>query len=226
MELNPNNRHTITIKEVLDGMFNQTIKAKDIELAFGVSNRTVNNRFKALGYKWDAVARKHVYGGNKSLTEEIEALPFHKLFTKSDDVYVGKHSITLPSGRSTPNGGKATTPTPTPVSKPVSEAKEAIIEETVPTIEEPIKEEVVSVPPVIESKPEKEVPAMENNTLNKLNKLDAIFNETKKESNKAYHGVYLDKDISAVLDKVPHGNKSKLINEALRIVFTEQGYLD
>lgn len=52
-----------------------------------------------------------------------------------------------------------------------------------------------------------------------------LSNEKARTSNRIYRGFYFDSDILEILDRVSKGNKSDLINEALRRVFKEKGLL-
>lgn len=62
-----------------------------------------------------------------------------------------------------------------------------------------------------------------NKIQNKLNvdRLDYLFNEKKT----VYKGYYIDSDVLEVLDNVAHGNKSEVVNEALRLVFEARGLM-
>lgn len=53
--------------------------------------------------------------------------------------------------------------------------------------------------------------------------IDALFSHVEPE--KEYRGFYIDKDILAAVDKVKGRNKSKLVNECLRIVLESKGLL-
>lgn len=58
-------------------------------------------------------------------------------------------------------------------------------------------------------------------------KLDMLFNSEDKESKKrTYRGFYFDNDVLSVIDNIKNGNKSDLINEALRTVFKNKGWID
>lgn len=59
---------------------------------------------------------------------------------------------------------------------------------------------------------------------NELDKIDLLLNRTD-TSSRAYKGFYLDKDIDDVIESVVKGNRSELVNEALRYVFKEKGLL-
>lgn len=63
----------------------------------------------------------------------------------------------------------------------------------------------------------------DNNTLeSNLEGLDSLFKEKKE---KVYKGFYVDSDVAEALEQVPDGNKSKLVSEALRLVFEGKGIL-
>ena len=57
-----------------------------------------------------------------------------------------------------------------------------------------------------------------------FNKLDELLAGGKKPK-RAYKGYYFDEDIVSIIENVESGNKSDLINEALRIVFKQRGLL-
>lgn len=60
---------------------------------------------------------------------------------------------------------------------------------------------------------------MTNNSLNNdLKAIGAMFDSVDAKD-KVYKGFYLDADIAEVLDKVGSRSKSKVVNEALRVVF-------
>ena len=63
----------------------------------------------------------------------------------------------------------------------------------------------------------------QNKPQSKLNteRLDYLFNEKKT----VYKGYYIDSDVLEVLNNVAHGNKSEVVNEALRLVFESRGLL-
>lgn len=58
-----------------------------------------------------------------------------------------------------------------------------------------------------------------------LSLLDDLLNNKPTRSKAVYRGYYFDPDIIHVIDNTQGGNKSKLINEALRIVFKAKGLL-
>lgn len=58
-----------------------------------------------------------------------------------------------------------------------------------------------------------------------LSLLDDLLNNKPTRSKAVYRGYYFDPDIIHVIDSTQGGNKSKLINEALRIVFKAKGLL-
>ena len=58
-----------------------------------------------------------------------------------------------------------------------------------------------------------------------LSLLDDLLNNKPIWSKAIYRGYYFDPDIIHVIDSTQGGNKSKLINEALRIVFKAKGLL-
>ena len=60
---------------------------------------------------------------------------------------------------------------------------------------------------------------------NQLSLLDDILNNEPTRSKSIYRGYYFDPDIVRVIDSTQDGNKSRLINEALRIVFKAKGLL-
>jgi len=56
--------------------------------------------------------------------------------------------------------------------------------------------------------------------------IDRILNQQERSvESKIYRGFYMDDDVSRVIDSVGRGNKSELVNEALRKVFKEKGLL-
>lgn len=54
--------------------------------------------------------------------------------------------------------------------------------------------------------------------------IDMLF-EKKPEAKKVYRGFYFEEDVLSIIDSVGDKQKSKLVNAALRKVFTEKGYL-
>lgn len=202
------NKNTIhsksTVAEIMEAVANG-VTVNDIQYELGLSTTTQTRRWRALGFYFLQSPRGYYYNGKPELEEEILSLTFKHLFDGT--LEATQETVTLPSGR-VANGVIDDKKEPTATVEK-QDTKPPIPNQT------PVQEQ--SVP--VEVEPElKQEPTI-------FNKLDSIFNESKSEPKKGYHGIYLDADISAVLDSVPHGKKSKLVNETLRIVFTEQGYL-
>lgn len=57
-------------------------------------------------------------------------------------------------------------------------------------------------------------------------KIDQLLNATASEKSKrTYKGYYVDSDVLGVLESVPTGKRSDLLNEVLRAAFKERGRL-
>lgn len=193
-----------TVAEIVEAVANG-VTVKDIQKELGFSTTTQSRRWKALGFYFLQSPRGYYYNGEPELEEEILSLTFKHLFDGT--LEATQESITLPSGRIA-NGFIDDN------NEPTTTVEKQDTKPSTP-IQTPVKEH--SEPVEVKPEPKQEATI--------FNKLDSIFNESKSEPKKGYHGIYLDADVSAVLDSVPKGNKSKLVNETLRIVFTEQGYL-
>lgn len=70
------------VKELIYKIENKEIKIKDLALQFEVSDRTIQNKIKNLGYKWDSKNSKYDYVGADPEPTEIE---FDRLFSKKDN---------------------------------------------------------------------------------------------------------------------------------------------
>ena len=82
------------------------------------------------------------------------------------------------------------------------------------------KDSTPNKPQSIESKPIKAETSLNND----LKAIGAMFDEVD-DKDKVYKGFYLDADIAEVLDKVGSRSKSKVVNEALRVVFKANNLL-
>ena len=60
----------------------------------------------------------------------------------------------------------------------------------------------------------------------KVDAIDILLQNPKDRSKRVYRGFYFDDDVLTIIDRVPKSYKSELVNEALRKVFKEKGFLD
>jgi hypothetical protein len=88
-----------------------------------------------------------------------------------------------------------------------------------------ITEAIASVEKVKPNK--KQINEKQNEHASELDTLDILLqaSKMKAEQKRIYRGFYWDEDILKVLDSIKHGNKSDVVNEALRKVFREKGLL-
>ena len=59
---------------------------------------------------------------------------------------------------------------------------------------------------------------------NTFDALDRLF-AGKQNAGRKYRGFYFDADVLSIIDSVESGSKSEFVNEALRKVFQEKGWL-
>ncbi|ECO1677967.1 hypothetical protein XO47_15175 [Listeria monocytogenes] len=79
---------------------------------------------------------------------------------------------------------------------------------------------------VIKSKDESKKESISNNKSESMDAIDVLLKrKSRKGKNKTYRGFYFDEDVLTVIDSIESGNKSELINEALRKVFNDKGLL-
>lgn len=68
--------------------------------------------------------------------------------------------------------------------------------------------------------------SFKNVSQDELDKIDRLLGkEPASKTERVYRGFYFDKDIIEVIDGVKHGNKSELVNEAIRLVLKDRGLL-
>lgn len=70
-----------------------------------------------------------------------------------------------------------------------------------------------------------------NDNKNNIDSLDAIINTNmKKEKTHVLKGIYFEKDVALAIDKIARnggkGIKSQIVNEAVKKVFKEKGWMD
>lgn len=63
------------------------------------------------------------------------------------------------------------------------------------------------------------------NEVEQLDMIDILLRDKKQSKKREYRGFYFDNDVLEVIDSLASGKKSELINQALRKVFTDKGYL-
>ncbi|MGG3805841.1 HTH domain-containing protein [Metabacillus fastidiosus] len=68
------------VKDVINKIINKEITIKDLAKQFQVSNRTVQNKIKRLGYEWDSKNAKYNYVGSEPEPLEVK---FDSLFNNN-----------------------------------------------------------------------------------------------------------------------------------------------
>ncbi|GAB1768985.1 hypothetical protein PMEGAPL125_54050 [Priestia megaterium] len=59
-----------------------------------------------------------------------------------------------------------------------------------------------------------------------IDTIDVLLQNPKDRSKRIYRGFYFDNDVLNVINRIPKSYKSELVNEALRKVFKEKGFID
>jgi hypothetical protein len=105
---------TMTVADVIKNISNQQLKVKDLAEVFGKSDRTVQAKIKALGYRWDA--KEAVYkpigdsyspeNDSKMFAELFEASPIKKAVKASQEVKKARKEVATTKENDTVKKGK------------------------------------------------------------------------------------------------------------------------
>lgn len=154
------------VKEMLSKIQANDLRVSDIADKYGVTTRTIQNKIKAIGYKWDAKTSIYNYVGSDPEPLDLE---INELFTR----------------KGSPNDDKT-----------LSDSF---------TLDEKVNES--------------------SSKGDSLDMIDILLMSKKGNNGRVYRGFYFDEAVLKVIDSVDTGNKSHLINEALKKVFKEKGLM-
>lgn len=161
------------VKDVITAIESRELSIKQLAEQYNVSDKTVQNRIKSLGFKWIPKQTKYEFTGEDT---SVMAIEFDSLFNSP--------------------------PAPRKKSNSTSSTKRKVIK------------------PDSSSQAETEQKQAETE---ELDVIDMLLSGKKQNSQRVYRGFYFDKDVLSIVDKA--GNKSELINQALRKVFKDKGLL-
>jgi len=202
------------VKDVLSAIERKELSVKQLTEQYNVSDRTIQNKIKKAGFKWHP--SKAVYefiGDDESVLEKS----FDSLFNS-------------PKSSSSTNKSKDTSKTQSKSnssSKSRSESKSnnaSVIEsrsDVALTFESPEQELGSKVNLLPEKTPANQDTAEFDAKDQDI--IDILLSGKKANSKRQYRGFYFDKDVLDIVDRA--GNKSELINQALRKVFKDKGLL-
>lgn len=179
------------VRDVIQAIQNKELSIKQLSDQYKVSDRTVQNKIKKLGFKWNYKAMQYSFEGEDSSVLEME---FSSLFNGSPV------SNNMPKAESS----DSTKMDNTKPKKPKKELKSSFSTYKA------------------QSREERKAKATERG-LESMDIIDLLLMGKKDTKNRTYRGFYFDKDVLEIVDQA--GNKSELINEALRRVFKEKGLL-
>lgn len=80
------------VSEIIQGFIDGTVSRADLAEQFDVTERTITNKIKRLGYQWSKKEQKHEYIGDENLREKIDNTVFSSMF--EDNYQAPKQSIT------------------------------------------------------------------------------------------------------------------------------------
>lgn len=157
----------MNVSTVMDSISKGEIKVKDIAVAFGKTERTIQKHIKLLGYVWNA-SEKHY----ESIGEGYDK--------NNDDKNISEFISPTVTSK---------------LDKMQKKKKEGRINSTI---------------------------KVDSSTIDSI---DTILLGNSINNSRVQRAYYLDKDIATIIDRVDGKQKSNLVNECLRKVFSEKGLL-
>lgn len=178
----------MTIKEVIQAIESKQLSIKQLADQYKVSDRTIQNKIKRLGYKWMPKEARYTFEGED---ESILESNFDSLLNSPIVVQ---------------NNSTSTSPLKASVKPSKEKQRDSIAQST--------------------SKPTKAKESPQNSTNESDSDIIDILLSGKHRNNKrVYRGFYFDSDVLSIIDSADSGNKSELVNQALRKVFKDKGLL-
>lgn len=72
------------VHEVIDAIQNNNITIKQLAEQHKVSDRTIQNKIKQLGFKWNAKEAKYNFIGSSEQQEQLQQMEFKSLFNQNN----------------------------------------------------------------------------------------------------------------------------------------------
>lgn len=181
------------VKEVIQAIESKELSIKQLAEQYNVSDRTIQNKIKRLGFKWMPKEAKYQFEGEDESQLDAE---FSSLFVspqKASGEPVAKRNTSTPK-----------------VKRKLTEANTELHRDTNNNSSEDSSETTSSNESQNES---------ENDII------DILLSGKQKNNKRVYRGFYFDSDVLNIIDSAHSGNKSELVNQALRKVFKDKGLL-
>lgn len=182
------------VKDIIKDVESKSTSIAELASKHNVSDRTVQNKIKKLGFRWMPKESKYEYLGED--IEKASEIEWESLFIAHQKQ---KDSESIVKKEEHQSNSKTTA---TIASNNKSENANR-------------REDIQKV----------NVKGKQQQSKKQLDSIDIILANSNVKVGRTYRGYYFDSDILAVIDSVQGGNKSDLINECLRKVFTEKGIL-
>lgn len=195
------------VGEIVKGIEEQLLTIKALTVAYEVSDRTISNKIKQSGYRWEAKEARYTYVGDN--LERDSNRVFEEMFNKPVPVFKGYDEINSVSDED----GMIEIPLDKEGEAFIASDKVIDIAPKDKPVQKPVK--VTKSSPVSSKATSKPI---------SLDRIDFLLNKVEKKE-KTYRGFYIDNDVIAVLDEVASGNKSELVNECLVAVFKQKGLM-